>query len=84
ELAGAFNLTAPTPVTNATFTRALAAAVLRPALLPVPAGMLRMIFGEMADATLLASQRALPRRLADAGFRFEDEEIGTALRALLG
>jgi NAD dependent epimerase/dehydratase family enzyme len=83
ELAGAFNLTAPNPVTNATFVMALAAAVHRPALLPVPAGMLRMIFGEMADETMLASQRVLPQRLAGAGFRFEDEEIGTAFRALL-
>jgi uncharacterized protein (TIGR01777 family) len=83
ELAGAFNLTAPNPVTNATFVMALAAAVHRPALLPVPAGMLRMIFGEMADETMLASQRVLPQRLAGAGFRFEDEEIGTVFRALL-
>ena len=83
ELAGTFNLTAPNPVTNATFVMALAAAVHRPALLPVPAGMLRMIFGEMADETMLASQRVLPQRLAGAGFRFEDEEIGTAFRALL-
>ena len=74
---------APNPVTNATFVMALAAAVHRPALLPVPAGMLRMIFGEMADETMLASQRVLPQRLAGAGFRFEDEEIGTAFRALL-
>jgi uncharacterized protein (TIGR01777 family) len=81
-LAGAFNLTAPNPVTNATLTTALAAAVHRPALLPVPAAMLRMVFGEMANETLLASQRVLPYRLVDAGFRFEDEEIGKALRAL--
>jgi uncharacterized protein (TIGR01777 family) len=83
ELAGAFNLTAPNPVTNATFTAVLASAVHRPALLPVPAGMLRMIFGEMADQTLLASQRVLPRGLADAGFRFEDQEVKAALGALL-
>ena len=83
ELAGAFNLTAPNPVTNATFTQALARAVHRPAVLPVPAGMLRMIFGAMADATLLASQRVLPYRLVDAGFQFEDEEVREALKALL-
>ena len=61
ELAGAFNLTAPNPVTNATFTQALARAVHRPAVLPVPAGMLRMIFGAMADASArFATRIALP------------------------
>ncbi len=81
ELAGAFNLTAPHPVTNAMFTMELARALHRPAILPVPAGALRLAFGEMANATLLASERVLPRRLMDAGFRFEDVEIGTALKA---
>jgi len=80
ELAGAFNLTAPHPVTNGTFSKALAAAVHRPALWPVPAGMLRAVFGEMADETMLASQRVLPQRLMEAGFRFEDAEIGAALK----
>jgi len=84
DLAGAFNLTAPNPVTNARFTRELARALHRPALLPIPVAALRLIFGAMADATLLASARVLPRKLMDAGFRFEDEEIGPALHALLG
>lgn len=81
ELEGAFNLTAPHPVTNAEFTKALARAVRRPALLPAPAGLLRLVFGPMADQTILASQRALPRRLEEAGFQFEDAEIATALAA---
>ena len=84
DLSGAFNLTAPNPVTNRSFTRALAGAVHRPALLPVPRTALRMIFGEMADETILASQRVIPERLQQAGFRFEDEEVGPTLRALLG
>lgn len=83
-MAGAFNLTAPHPVTNATLTRELAEAVHRPAWLPVPAAALRLMFGSMAHETLLASQRALPQRLQEAGFGFEDAEIGTTLRALLG
>lgn len=70
-LAGGVNVTAPEPVTNAEFTRAVARAVHRPAVLPVPAMALRVIFGEMADETLLASQRAVPRKLMEAGFRFE-------------
>jgi len=84
DLAGAFNLTAPNPVTNAEFSKALAGAVHRPAVWPAPAGLLQAVFGEMAGETLLASQRALPQRLLQAGFRFEDEEIGAGLKALLG
>ncbi len=84
DLAGAFNVTAPNPVTNAEFTKVLGAALDRPAVLTVPAGVLRALLGEMADETLLASQRALPRRLMDAGFTFDDAEIGMALRALPG
>ncbi len=82
-LADAFNVMAPEPVRNAEFTQALARAVHRPALLPVPAGVLRMALGEMADQTLLASLRGVPRKLEAAGFHFEDPEIGAALRALL-
>ena len=83
DLAGAFNLTTPHPVTNAEFTQALASALRRPALFPVPATALRLIFGQMAPETLLASQRALPTRLEAAGFRFEYPRIGAALHALL-
>jgi hypothetical protein len=83
DLAGAFNLTAPHPATNAEFTTALAGAVHRPALLPVPASVLRLAFGQMAEQTVLASQRAVPKRLEDAGFQFEDPGIAAALRALL-
>jgi hypothetical protein len=82
-LADAFNVMAPEPVRNVEFTRAMARAVHRPALLPVPAGVLRVAFGEMADQTLLASIRGVPRKLEAAGFQFEDPEIGAALRALL-
>lgn len=85
DLAGSFNLTAPEPVTNAEFARKLGAALHRPAWLDVPAGVLRVAFGAtMANETLLASARVLPQRLEEAGFRFEDRELGAALRALLG
>jgi uncharacterized protein len=83
QLSGAFNLTAPRPVTNAEFTERLAHAVHRPAFFPVPAGVLRLAFGEMAEQTMLASQRAVPKKLQEAGFTFEDAEIGAALGALL-
>jgi uncharacterized protein (TIGR01777 family) len=82
-LAGACNCVAPGPVTNEDFTRALAGALHRPALLPVPAFALRLAVGEMADAALLASCRAVPARLLASGFRFAHPEIAGALRALL-
>ena len=83
-LDGPFNLTSPHPVRNADFTRELGAAVHRPAWFGVPAGALRLAFGaEMANEALLASSRVQPERLEAAGFRFEDEELGAALRALL-
>ncbi|HXG46726.1 MAG TPA: TIGR01777 family oxidoreductase [Methylomirabilota bacterium] len=82
-LAGPLNVVAPAPVTNSEFTRALAAAVRRPAILPAPAWSLRLVFGEMADQTLLASTRAVPTRLQAAGFAFRHPELCAALRRLL-
>jgi len=83
ELAGAVNLTAPHPVTNAEFTRALAGELQRPAFLPAPAFALRLAFGQMADETLLASERAVPEKLLAAGFRYAHPTVGEALRAAL-
>jgi uncharacterized protein (TIGR01777 family) len=82
-LAGAVNLTAPAPVTNAEFTRSLARATHRPAILPAPAFALRMALGEVADEALLASARVVPSRLASAGFKFAHSTVGEALAAAL-
>lgn len=79
---GPYNLTAPNPVTNAELTQALGRVLGRPALFPVPALALKLIFGEMATV-LLDGQRAVPRRLLDAGFTFEFTDVQTALRDLL-
>lgn len=83
ELRGAVNLVCPAPVTNAEFTRTLAGVLHRPALFPVPAFALRLAFNEMADATLMASQRVLPTRLGSTGFTFAHPELDSALRAVL-
>ena len=80
---GVFNATSPFPVTNREFTRALAEAVHRPAILPVPAFALRLIFGEMAQV-LLASQRAIPHAAQRAGFVFENPDIFAALAQIVG
>lgn len=82
EIRGPVNLTAPEPVTNADFTRALAQALHRPAFLRAPAFALRLALGEMARETLLASQRAYPARLAQARFSFSSPGIDKALATL--
>jgi hypothetical protein len=81
-LSGAFNLTAPHPVTNATFSRVLGRVLHRPAWLPVPAPALRLLFGQMATV-LLDGQRAVPRRLETHGFTFRFPRVEGALRDLL-
>lgn len=79
DLEGPVNLTAPRPVTNADFTRALARAVGRPAVLAVPGAALRLVLGEFAEEGALISQRVLPRRLEEAGFTFGHPEVTAAL-----
>jgi hypothetical protein len=79
--AGAYNLTAPVPTTNEGLTAALARAVRRPALFPVPAFALKLALGEAATV-LLGGQAVLPRRLLDAGFHFEHQTIEQALAEL--
>ncbi len=83
-LAGPVNVCAPEPVTNAAFTRALARALGRPALLAVPAFALRLALGQLAEETLLASTRMVPTRLERAGFAFRDPALGPTLERLLG
>jgi uncharacterized protein len=79
---GPFNLTAPRPLTNRDFSRALGKALHRPSLAPMPAFALRLALGEMADA-LLSSQRAVPHRLLELGYAFRYPEALAALRDLL-
>lgn len=80
---GPFNLTAPVPLNNAEFSRLLGQQLRRPALMPIPAFALRLLFGEMATV-LLDGQRAIPRRLIQLGFTFRFPEAGPALGDLLG
>lgn len=82
ELAGVFNATAPAPVTNNEFTRTLARTLHRPTLLPMPAALLRLLFGEMAQL-LLGGQRVLPKRTLGAGYQFSHSTLDAALHHLL-
>ncbi len=80
---GPYNLTAPNPATNASFTCALATILRRPALFAVPAFALRLVFGEMADEALLCSTKALPERLLASGYQFRQPQLTAALAANL-
>ena len=80
DVSGPVNLTAPDPVTNAEFTRALSAAVGRPAVLPVPAFAISLGLGEFGRSSVLAGQRAVPAELEAAGYRFTDTALEPTLR----
>jgi uncharacterized protein (TIGR01777 family) len=81
-LSGPFNLVAPKPLRNAQFSEILGRAAGSTALVSAPEFMLRMRYGEMVD-TLTASQRAIPHRLLEAGFRFKFVDAQSALSDLL-
>jgi len=80
---GPVNVTAPHPVTNAEFARALGRALHRPALVPAPPFALKLALGEMADAAL-TGQRALPQKAQSAGYHFRYPEIDIAFRGIFG
>jgi uncharacterized protein len=84
ELGGPVNAASPGAVTNREFTRVLGRVLGRPAILPVPAAALRLVFGAMADEALLASARVAPGRLLGSGFRFRYAGLEAALRRALG
>jgi uncharacterized protein len=81
---GPVNAVSPEPVTNRVFTRALGAALHRPTLFPLPAPMVKLMMGEMGEALLLGSVRAVPEQLLDAGYTFDTPALPEALAAVLG
>ncbi len=74
-LSGPVNLTAPNPVNNKHFTKVLATQLHRPALFPLPAAMVKLLFAQMGEELLLSSSHVLPKSLIDAGFEFDYETI---------
>jgi uncharacterized protein (TIGR01777 family) len=80
---GVYNVSAPDPKTNADFGRLLARILKRPFWFPVPAFMMRLAFGELGDKLLLGSQRVVPQRLQEAGFKFKFAAAESALKDLL-
>jgi uncharacterized protein len=84
ELSGPVNTAAPEPVTNRRFAETLGRVLHRPAMVPAPAPALRLLFGEMADKGLLASQRLSSERLVNSGYSFRHPHLESALRHELG
>lgn len=77
---GVFNITAPNPVTNAEFTRALGRVLHRPTIFPIPPVAMKIVFGQMGDETLLSGQRVVPSRMLEGGFRFVHGSVESALQ----
>ena len=84
ELGGPVNVTSPEPVTNEDLTRMLGRVLRRPTVFPVPAAVIRLLLGDLADETLLTSQRVMPARLSESGFEFREPRLEPALRAAFG
>lgn len=85
EIAGPVNLTAPSPVTNAEFTKTLGDVLNRPTVMPIPKfGPKLLLGGELAENLLFTGQRVLPGVLESSGFVFQHRDLATALRAVLG
>ncbi|HTL52582.1 MAG TPA: TIGR01777 family oxidoreductase [Planctomycetota bacterium] len=83
-LKGPVNVVAPTPVTNLEFTKTLGKVLHRPTILPMPAFMVKLLFGEMGKALLLSSQKVKPAVLAQSGFQFRHPTLEEGLRHVLG
>lgn len=84
DLHGAFNLTSPQPLQNRLFGRELGKLLKRPSWIPVPGLFLRLFLGKMAEETILTSQRVMPVRLEEAGFKFAFPDLKGALTDILG
>lgn len=81
SMSGPCNLTAPTPVSNKTFTQAVARAMRRPAIFPVPRPILKLLMGEAATL-LLDGQRVVPQKLLNHGFKFQYADITSTMNQL--
>ena len=83
SLQGPVNTVAPNPVTNAEFTSTLASVLRRPAIFPMPAFAVRLVFGEMGEELFLSSQRVEPAKLAASGYQFQHPALKNALQEIL-
>jgi uncharacterized protein len=82
-LQGPVNTVSPNPVTNAEFTNTLASALHRPAIFPMPAFAVKLVFGEMGEELFLGSQRVEPAKLAASGYQFKHPDLKNTLEEIL-
>jgi uncharacterized protein (TIGR01777 family) len=83
-LQGPVNMVAPKPVRNAEFARTLASVLSRPAMFPIPAAAVKIVFGEMGEELLLASQKVEPGKLVSSGYPFRYRDLRASLEGILG
>jgi hypothetical protein len=83
EINGPVNVTAPNPVSNKIFTKTLGRILHRPALAAVPAFVLRLLLGEVADELLLTGQKVIPLKITDSGYRFHYPELADAFKNIV-
>lgn len=83
EFSGPINATSPNPVSNKEFTKTLARVLKRPAIIPIPGFLLRLLFGQMAKSLLLSGQKVVPKKMQDANFKFNYTELELALKDIL-
>lgn len=82
-ISGPVNVVSPNPVTNREFSNTLASVLKRPAFLPVPAFLIKFVFGDFGEHALLASTRVVPDKLADNGYQFHHSDLRGALEDLI-
>lgn len=84
NVSGAINGTAPNPVTNSEFTKALGKALKRPTVLPMPGFMVKILMGQMGKELLLAGKRVVPAKALSSGYRFKFDTVDEAMSDLFG
>jgi uncharacterized protein (TIGR01777 family) len=83
DLSGPINCTAPNPVTNREFAKTLGKVLKRPAIAPMPAAIVKLLFGQMADELMIQGQSVIPQKLQQKGFKFSHESLDSALCNIL-
>jgi len=83
QVSGPVNATAPKPVSNAQFSASLGAVLNRPAVLPMPGFMVKLLFGEMGEELLLQGQYVLPNKLLASGYLFQYSDLEKALQQII-
>ena len=83
EIGGSINCTAPKPVTNREFAKTLGKVLKRCAVIPMPATVVKLLFGQMGDELMIQGQSVVPKKLQQQGFQFKYSDLHSALRQLL-